>query len=461
MRINTKREGGFILVLTLLCALILTSVMLSSMFVSTKGQKVTKNFKESVQTLNAADAAVKQAKGALNTWLAAQQVPALGGSGSEANFTTILTGSSAAGELVIPGNATDWGSLSMFGNTVTVTVSNTEGGAASGTTDTDRIIVLHAEAISPTRQRVEIEASIQAPSEGNTAGGMPTITDTAIMCADATLKKQEVTIDKDNVFSGYNHALPVAFPSTTAGFIPDYTIGDPYNKSAATLVNAVKQKVNINAAATVNGVISGAAVTGSGAIQALPSFAGCTDLFAFADQVSLLSDSLANVSVITATSVGTGQLGTRDNPQITILNGTTTVSKKKVTKNKVTIDSGSHGAGILILQGESESADSVLVANKNFYFEGLIIVYGDDKAVLRLKKDEMIYGAALILTGSDDDASKERLKLKKDSRFVYSKAALDNADAAYGRAVGAPAIASVTDARNSTITIGWKEIYGF
>jgi Tfp pilus assembly protein PilX len=461
MRIKTNRESGFILVLTLLCALILTSVMLSSMFVSSKGQKVTKNFKESVQTLNAADAAVKQAKGALNTWLAAQQVPALGGSGSEANFTTILTASAAAGELVIPGNATDWGSLTMFGNTVTVTLSNTEGGVASGTTDTDRIIVLHAEAISPTRQRVEIEASIQAPSEGNTAGGMPTIDNAMIMCNDVTGKKQEIKIDKDNILSGHNHTLPAIFPSTTTLYNGAYDVLTANSIAAASLINATKQKVKIDGSASVYGQVGGIAVTGDSAVVTAPSYAGCADLFAFADQVSLLSDSLANVSVITATSVGTGQLGTRDNPQITILNGTTTVSKKKVTKNKVTITSGSHGAGILILQGESEAADTVLVAKKNFYFEGLIIVYGDDKAVLRLKKEEMIYGAALILTGSDDDASKERFIMKKDSRYAYSKAALDNANAAYGRAMGAPAISTATDARNSTITIGWKEIYGF
>jgi Tfp pilus assembly protein PilX len=450
-RTKINNQNGFVLVLTLLCALILSGAMMSTMFISTKSQKVTKNFKESVQTLNAADAAVKQAKGAINAWLVSEQV-----GGSEVNFTDILTASATAGHLSIPGDATDWGNLNIFGNTVVVTVTDTEGAA-----DTDRIFTLEAEATSSTRQRVKIQASIQAPSEGNTAGGMPTIENAMVMCNDITGKKQEIKVDKDNVLSGHNHSLPATFPSTTAGYNPAFNVLTADSIAAASLINATKQKVKIDGAATVLGAISGVAQTGDSAVLTAPSYAGCTDLFAFADQISLLSDSLANVNVITATSVGTGQLGTRDNPTITILNGTTTVSKKKVTKNKVKINSGSHGAGILILQGESEAADTVLVANKNFYFEGLIIVYGDDKAVLRLKKEEMIYGAALILTGSDDEVSKERFILKKDSRFVYSKAAIENANSAYGRALGAPAIVSAADPRNSTITIGWHEEYGF
>ena len=127
---KTFNNDGFVLALTLLCALILSSVMVSTMFVSTKGQKVTKNFKESVQTLNAADAAVKQAKLALSTWLTATQL----GSGSQADFDAVLTASGLTGSagssvtLVIPSNATNWGSMNVFGNTVTVTVSNTESG---------------------------------------------------------------------------------------------------------------------------------------------------------------------------------------------------------------------------------------------------------------------------------------------------------------------------------------------
>lgn len=453
---NIQSNHGFVLVLTLLCSLILTAAMLSTMFVSSKGQKVVKNFKESVQTLNAADAAIKQAKGALNTWLASQQVPSLGGSGSEANFSDILSASESAGKLVISGNATDWGNLSLFGNTVKVTVSDTE-----GSSDTDRIITLHAEAISSTRQRVEIEASIQAPSEGNTAGGMPAISQAAMMCNDAGGRKQVLRVKKDTIVSGYDHALPAVFPSNTTFYDSaedtDVTGGMP----AASLINAVKQKVNIDSGAQVLGVLSGIAQTGDDAVYTEPSGGDCSDLIAFADQVSLLSDSLPNVSVITATSVGTGQLGTRDNPQITIINGTTTVTKRRVTKNKVTIDSGAHGAGILILQGDTESADTVLVAKKNFYFEGLIIVYGDDDARLRFKKDEMVYGAAMVLTGSDDEVKKERIVYNKDGRFAYSSEALRNADLAYGRAIGSPPISTTTDARNNTITIGWHEEYGF
>jgi len=454
--IQSSRKEGFILVLTLLCSLILTSVMLSTMFVSSKGQKVVKNFKESVQTLNAADAAIKQAKGAINAWLVAQQVPSEGGSGSEENFTDILTASAAAGHLVIPGNATDWGDMDIFGNEVVVTVSDTEGAA-----DTDRIIVLSAEAISPTRQRVEIEANIQAPSEVNTAGGMPTISQAAMMCNDGGGKKQKLKIKKDTILSGYDHALPALFPSTTDLYDVAEDTDITGGMAAAALVNSAKQTVTIDADAIVKGVMSGVAQTGSSAVNTIVSGGNCTDLIAFADQVSLLSDSLANVSVITATSVGTGQLGTRDNPQITIINGTTTVSKKKVTKNKVKIDSGSHGAGILILQGETESADTVLVAKKNFYFEGLIIVYGDEDARLKFKKDEMVYGAALVLTGSNDSTKEERITYDKDGRFAFSSAALTAANSAYGRAIGTPAISSSSDARNATITIGWHEEYGF
>ncbi|MEZ4846979.1 MAG: hypothetical protein R2877_08675, partial [Bdellovibrionota bacterium] len=178
--------------------------------------------------------------------------------------------------------------------------------------------------------------------------------------------------------------------------------------------------------------------------------------------LSLLSDSLPNVNVLTSATVDSStNLGTRDNPKITILNGVTTVTKKKTSKSKVKIDSGAKGAGILILQGETETDDNILVAGKNFYFEGLIIVYGDDKAVFRMKEDEMIYGSVLVLTGSEDDASVERVRLKKNSNLAYSKAALDNANAAYGRALGSPAIVSPSDPRNSTITIGWHEEYGF
>lgn len=446
------RKDGFVLVLTLLCALILSGAMMSTMFVSTKSQKIVKNFKESVQTLNAADAAIKQAKGALNTWLTTTQM----GSGSETNFTTVLTGSIAAGKLVIPSNATDWGNLNLFGNTVVVTVTDTE-----GSSDTDRIITLEAEATSPTRQRVRIQASIQAPSVDNTAGGMPTISQAAMMCNDGGGKKQKLKIKKDTILSGYDHALPALFPSTTDLYNSTEDTDITGGVAAAALINSAKQTVTIDTDAIVRGVMSGVAATGSSAVNTVPSGGNCTDLIAFANQVSLLSDSLSNVSVITATSVGTGQLGTRDNPQITIINGTTTVSKKKVTKNKVKIDSGTHGAGILILQGETESADTVLVAKKNFYFEGLIIVYGDEDARLKFKKEEMVYGAALVLTGSDDATKEERITYDKDGRFAYSSAALANADLAYGRAIGSPAITSASDARNSTLTIGWHEEYGF
>jgi Tfp pilus assembly protein PilX len=463
MRFIKRQQDGFVLLLTLMCALILSGVMVSTMFVSTKGQKVVKNFKESVQTLNAADAAIKQAKGALNTWLAAQQVPALGGSGSEVDFSAILAASNAAGELVISGNATDWGSMNLMGNTVVVTVSNpvTDDDAGSDTVDEDRIIRLEAEAVSPTRQRVRIQASVQAPSVENTAGGMPSITKAAMMCNDITGKKQKLKVKKDTIVSGYDHALPASFPSTTAGYNSvedtDPTGGTP----AAALINAVKQTVNIDGDALVYGVIGGLAVTGASAVETLASDPGCSDLFAFADQLSLLSDSLPNVNVITADTVDSTYLGTRENPTITILNGVTTVAKKKTTKSKVKLASGSQGAGILILQGETEAATTVLASGKNFYYEGLIIVYGDEGAKITFQKEEMIYGAALVLTGSDDSVKTERITYAKDGRFAYSSAALANSNLAYGRALGSEPISLASDARNNTITIGWHEEYGF
>jgi hypothetical protein len=456
MTLDYKKNNGFILILTLLCALILSSVMMSTMFVSTKGQKVVKNFKESVQTLNAADAAIKKAKGSLNTWLTAQQIAA----GTEVYFTSVLAGSTSS--LVIPGDATDWSNLSMFGNTVKVTVYNTEGGVVSGGTDSDRIIVLEAEATSATRQRVKIQASIQAPNITNTAGGMPTLLHAALMCNDATSKKQTIRVDNGSILSGYNHALPAVFPSSTALYnaTEDTTITSD-SKVGAALINATKQKVDLNGTGTVKGVISGTGYTGSAAVQTLGTYAGCSDIFKFADQVSLLSDSLPNVQVLTASTIPVSTtLGTRASPMITILNGVTTTTKKKTTKSKVMLDSGVTGAGILILQGETETADSVLVAGKNFYYEGLIIVYGDDSAVMRFKQDETMYGAALILTGSDDVASTERLRIRNNARVAYSKTALDNANNAYGRALTA-AITSPSDPRNTTITIGWHEEYGF
>ena len=465
------KQDGFILALTLLCALILSSVMVSTMFVSTKGQKITKNFKESVQTLNAADAAVKQAKQSLASWLTTTQMA----SGTESNFSSVLTSSGltgtngSSGTLVIPSNSTNWGNMNLFGNTVTVTVFNTESGASSGSTDSDRIIVLQAEATSATRQRVRIKATVQAPSTGNTAGGMPTIPSSAVMCSDATGKRQKLTVKQDTILSGHNHALPSVFPgnantwnssSNPGGYKSSEDVLTVNSVPAGWMVNALKQSVNISHSGDVYGAIGGVAKYDDDAVYTASSSTTCSDMYNFADQVSLLSDSLPNVDVITTTTLGSANLGTRTSPKIVIVDGTTTVNKKKVTKNKVKIDSGSSGAGILILQGETETADSVLVTGKNFYYEGLIIVYGDDKAVLRMKKEEAVYGAGVVITGSEDDGSVERMIFNKDGRFAYSTEALAKASAAFGSATGS-SITSTSDARNTVLTVGWYEDYNF
>lgn len=468
---RTFNENGFILALTLLCALILSSVMVSTMFVSTKGQKVVKNFKESVQTLNAADAAVKQAKQALSAWLTNTQM----GSGTQTDFSSVLSASGltatsgSSGTLVIPSNSTNWGNMNIFGNTVTVTIFNTESGVSSGSTDADRIIVLQADATSATRQRVRIKATVQAPSSGNTAGGMPTIPSSAVMCSDQTGKKQKLTVKQDTILTGHNHALPSVFPgnannwnssSNPGGYKTSEDVLTANSMPAGWMINAAKQTVSISHSGDVFGAINGVAKTDDDAVYTSGSSSSCTNMFNFADQISLLSDSLPNVDVLTASTLSSSNLGTRSSPKIVIVDGTTTVSKKKVTKNKVKINSGSSGAGILILQGETETDDSVLVTGKNFYYEGLIIVYGDDKAVLRMKKEETVYGAGMVLTGSDDDGSVERMIFNKDGRFAYSTQALALASAAFGSATGS-SITSASDARNTVVTVGWYEDYNF
>ncbi len=454
MRKITNNQNGFVLALTLMCALVLTSVMLTTMFVSTKGQKVSKNLKESVQTLNAADAAIKRAKAALSTWLITQQV----GTGTIAEFDAILTASSAAHKLTISGDATDWGNLSLLGSTVSIVAWDDECGAYSATgsctTDSDRIIKLTATATSASRQRVQIDAYVQAPSDTNTTG-MPAVEGAATFCSDALARKQVLRVKESSLMDSYNWGLPPSFACTGTDCATTSTKTGSGDLPPAIMFNSIQQTIAINSGGVVSSYISP-----TNYIIATTS-TNCDQLFAYANQVSLLSDSLPNVNVIAGETVSSASLGTRTNPVVSIFNGATAVTRRGITRTRTVIDANSRGAGIMMIQYDSNtnSDAAAMVVKDNFYFEGAVYVYGDELAGFRAVGSTM-YGATILLTGSEDETLKERFALRHGSVYKYSSAALDIADLAMGTASSSTPVTTTNDARNQVITVGWAEVYG-
>lgn len=449
-----KNNEGFVLVLTLLCALILSSIMLSTMFVSTKGQKLSKNFKESVQTLNAADAAVKQAKGAINSWLATQQT----GTGVIANFTAILVASQAAGKLVVPGNATNFGNVSMFGNTIVITATNNDntaiGESSSSTTDTDRIIVLQGEATSATRQRVRIRVYIQAPSDTNTTG-TPSLLAASTFCNDTLGRKQKLRVLNGSVLDSNDHSLP-AFNCIGAACIMSTTSpSDPDNLPLGIMFNAAIQTMQVNGGSTVAGTPASLVTAADGT--------NCDQWTAFASQVSSLNNSLPNVNVVDSQVVTSAMLGTRTQPKIAIINGATRVTNHgNIIRSTAEIQTNAKGSGIMLVQYDSQTFTRTAAATqKNFYYEGLVIMYGDEWATFRLKGEDMVYGGVVMLSGSDDTTLLERFAVRNSSNMFYSKAATDQANLALGSIGISYPVTDVTDSRNSTVTIGWYEDYNF
>lgn len=445
---KTFNQDGFVLALTLLCALILSSVMVSTMFVSTKGQKVTKNFKESVQTLNAADAAVKQAKQALASWLTATQLA----SGTEANFSAVLAASGltstagSSGTLVIPSNATNWGNMNMFGNTVTVTIYNTEGTSSSGATDADRIIVLQADATSSTRQRVRIKANVQAPSTSNSATtAMPTFLAAISTCNAKDNSTTKITMEDGSLLSGYDYLL-TALPTYTCSGGGCWSSSD-YSTSATT--NLPPMIIQSNKNSLVKGAVT---LTGNpSTVQTMPDATSCTALFNYADQLAVLSDSLTNVDVFTGTTMSSANLGTRTNPKVIIANGKSSGSGKSSSKEKIAISANTHGSGILLVQDDMEASGT------GFYFEGLIIVYGDNKSDLKLQGSDVIYGSLAVLT-----SGAEKIKLQNNTKVAYSARAMTQASTAVGTSLSSSTpITAATDARNTVVTVGWYEDYNF
>ena len=448
-RIRVVKQEGFILVLTLLCALILTSVMLSTMFVSSKGQKLAKNFKESVQTLNAADASVKQAKGAINSWLQTQQV----GTGNIVKFSAILAASNSNG-MVIPGNSTNWGNLSQFGNTIKVTVSN-DAADPSATVDTNRIIVITAEATSATRQRVRVKAFVQAPDNTNSTG-VPTLLAAATFCSDQLGRKQVARVLEASYFTSLNHPTLPAWNCTDSSCVQDGSSesgGSTYNLPAAIMFNATQQSTQISPDSTVR----------SKGFQITTDPTNCNQLTSFASQIGNLSDSLPNVNIIKTVATGGDILGTRTSPTISIINGVNSVNKRKgVTRNKVSFEPNTKGSGIMLVQYTSDSSNRFHVAGeKNFYYEGLVMVQGDEYATWRLNYGSTLYGAVTMFSGSDDSVLMERTALRNQSNWIFSTAAINQANLALGSAGTSSPITLASDPRNSTVTIGWYEDYNF
>lgn len=439
---HAASKRGFVLAVTLLLGLVLAVTSSVGLIVTRAGSISQRNFKQSLMAFEAADSGLERAKREMKTWLTAQQA-----GNQVAYFSTLLSSANSNSGYLNVNGANFRDVVFGDGTTYSVKIENNATDTAQGNTsalvDEDRIVRLIATAVGAAGNTVTIESYVQSPAapEHGGSAAFPLPTAGAVMCGD--YKKQTIRMSGDSIISGYNRAsLPSWDCSGSDCLIPPTSIAaDPSNMYGLRFTDATKQKYNLSNHATIEGKPTGVFVDSS---------MHCTDYINFANQIAQLSDSLPNVQILSGEQIATGTfLGDPTTPMVTILSDF---------DRRVVIKKDNKGAGILMLHADTEDEVTNLVANKRFFFEGLVIVYGNAKTKFFAKKDTNIVGGLVVLTEDDPDEpdnDKGKIRMQDDSSIVLSTAGLR---LAY-RAIGNSLETLAEPPSNEVMTISWREQY--
>jgi hypothetical protein len=365
-------EKGMILIVVLALIAILTLVGTTSVITTTTDIKISDNYKTSVQSSYIAEAGIERANNILKS--------------STNGFDDELLGSDGIQNTADDG-ILSFGSAVSFGNgTYTVRITDNIDGDGNLFHDSDNIVVITG--TGTTRNAVhtfeKVIEKIQIPMDVDGVLGIYG-------------NDPEVEITGNAEIHGDNYDVPVDFNcsgsgcdgtpnggTSTAGI---YFSSTPDPSDIADIeTSGPQQNVFGNPPTKVTGGVYSSQYWQDKANELIP---------------------LANVTLSGGTISGNQTLGTRSNPQITVVSG------------EVDFTGSVDGAGILIVQDE-------VGFGGNLHFEGIIIVLSDGndgEAELELEGGgtSRLFGA-VVLTGNEES----EVELKGNSRILYSTQALMN-----------------------------------
>jgi hypothetical protein len=395
-------ESGFILALSLVLLTLLTIVSSSTLFLSRSGLKVSSNFSKTIDSFQAANTG----------WLRGRKVLK-----ACTDFDDVLRGADDNGGALLTecGTGTVLKDFAYSDSTVSIYVSNDKediAGSGSETDDDNNKIVLNIFAVGKFGETVEIEAYLEKLDSTPTLPGIP---GAAGICG----AESEVDLSGSSTISGYDWTVPTSF-GCTGGGCAGTTDYDPANAIAPITVE--------------EDLGSGLTRRESSAIEGNPNSV-VVDPTIECDDWETLSNQLAalgSATVLNTDSLSGGTMGTRADPEVTIINPP---------GGALTLSGGVDGAGVLVVTGDTE-----VTVTGSFHFEGVVLILGDNGALTTSGTTD-IFGAVIVNSGVAD--SDPELETQGSSNLKYSSEALVSAIEAIESATGLGAL----------LTVSWAEKY--
>lgn len=370
-----RDEKGIILIIVLALMAILALAGTTTVITTTTDMKISSNYKTSTQAFYAAEAGVERAKNILKT--------------STNGFSDELLGSDGIQDTSDDG-ILSFGGASSFGNgTYTVRITDNDDGDGDLFHDSDNIVVITGiGAINNASRTIEVMfKKIQIPIDVDGAlsiyGNDPEI---EINGGAAEIHGDDYHVPLDFNCSGSGCNGSPSGGTATAGI---YFSSTPDPGDIADVETTGQHQNTFGSPPTkVAGGIYSSQYWQNKANELIP---------------------LADVTLSGGTISGNQTLGTRSDPQITVVSG------------DVHFTGSVDGAGILIVQDEVEFGG-------NLHFEGIIIVLSDEidgEAELELGGGgtPRLFGA-VVLAGNEES----EVELHGNVRILYSNEALTNAN---------------------------------
>ena len=399
---SLNSQSGFILALSLVLLTLLTIVSSSTLFLSRSGLKVSANFSKTIDSFQAANAG----------WLRGRKIMK-----GCSDFDDVLV--EAASNNGILSMDCDSGTvqeeIEYSDSKVTIYVSNDPediAGSGSVTDDTDNKIVLNIVAVGKFGERVEIEAYLEKLTSTPTLPGVP---GAAGICG----AESDVDLKGSSLVSGYDWSVPTDFDCTGAACAgsTDYDPGDAI--PPLTVQTDLGSSLSRRESNMIEGVPD--------AVVTDPTME-CDDWETLSNQLA----ALGNANVINTDSLSDTDIGSRSNPDVTIINPP---------GGELTLSGSVDGAGVLVITG-----DTAVSVTGTFHFEGIILILGDNGS-LDVSGTTDLFGT-VIVNNTNPDAALE-LEAGGSGKIKYSSEALVSA---------VEAIESVTG-MGQLLTVSWAEKY--
>jgi len=443
-----RSNKGSALIAVMIVLLVLTVIAAGSILNSTTNMKTGKNYSESISVFNLAEVGLAKAKLILKNTV---------------NFSDLLNQHSSSP--LIPMTTDEAGSYQVH-----IENNIDQDTAGNETTDMDSIVILKSKAIGPTGAKVELVAHVGRPSTID----IPPIE--AALAACGVFKKLDL---KGNSFiDGHDWSLPTTFGCKSSGKNSSSGDDDDDNDdgkgkgkgkhkdkfmdnisnffSPISTAWAAKpsrcDETLVSPETGYYGIVSNSDVSLQLSSSDLDHLSGFIDQYWV--NPDLPCEELRNLALrLSAMGAGPGveivndhnisghkTLGTRDNPQLTIVS----------TDGNVHLSGNAEGAGVLVIAlGSGE-----FKVTGNLYYEGIVIVLGG-RSKLKLTGNSKIMGS-LITTPTGYETPDEVRKIEFDatgnSDLKYSSEAIEAARLALGNA-------GAGGGSGQLVTLNWQENY--